>query len=406
MTTFKILVFVFSFGIFNFATAATYYVSTGGSDVNSGTQSTSAFRNISKGLNVAGAGDKILVMNGTYSEGLSIGKSGQPGAHITLAAMDGHRPIITNGGTVINIAVPGAANSPVGWITIEGFEITSSAPNKYGVYGISLYNAHDIIIRRNKIHHAGQGIGGHGPNITVEQNEIYHNGNFNYCLPDKCNLDHGIYATGSNWKIINNLIYDNLSHGIQMAGYAYNPARMPDSSYGGASGWLIANNTIAYQHYRSAIVVYEAGAVNSVIKNNIFYENDQQASQGVNGVEFYYCGGGHIVENNLFFASGAGATVAIWDMLSGAPHYTGSGNLLNSNPLFVNAGAIISGVPNFQLQPTSPARDKGQNISGITNDFLGNTRPQNGVFDIGAYEFVTATSTPTKPQSPTGLKAQ
>jgi len=56
---------------------------------------------------------------------------------------------------------------------------------------------------------------------------------------------------------------------------------------------------------------------------------------------------------------------------------------LNTNPLF-----IATGVPNndynFQLQPGSPALDKGMN-PGILIDLNGDPRPVN-LSDLGCYE--------------------
>jgi len=55
-----------------------------------------------------------------------------------------------------------------------------------------------------------------------------------------------------------------------------------------------------------------------------------------------------------------------------------------------------SAVANWNLKSTSPAINKGLDLSAsptlIITDIVGNTRPQGGVFDIGAYEFQTQTS--------------
>jgi len=60
----------------------------------------------------------------------------------------------------------------------------------------------------------------------------------------------------------------------------------------------------------------------------------------------------------------------------------------NSDPLFVNP------VSDFNLQASSPAIDNGVDLGSQYNlDFDGLTRPQGSGWDIGAYEYISATST-------------
>lgn len=67
-----------------------------------------------------------------------------------------------------------------------------------------------------------------------------------------------------------------------------------------------------------------------------------------------------------------------------SPNSGGTGNITN-NPQFVNAGA-----GNFQLLPTSPCRNVGNNADVTsTNDMLGMPRIVEGIVDMGAYEVQT-----------------
>lgn len=89
------------------------------------------------------------------------------------------------------------------------------------------------------------------------------------------------------------------------------------------------------------------------------------------------------VRNNICFG---GSNDRIWDisstnLVTSGNRCTGTGCALSDNPLFVNAGAS-----DFHLQAVSPMINAGTTISGITNDFDGDTRPQGGAFDIGADE--------------------
>lgn len=48
---------------------------------------------------------------------------------------------------------------------------------------------------------------------------------------------------------------------------------------------------------------------------------------------------------------------------------------------------------NYRLSSSSPARDAGTSADAPATDILGTARPQNGVFDIGAYEYTNAAVT-------------
>ncbi len=56
-----------------------------------------------------------------------------------------------------------------------------------------------------------------------------------------------------------------------------------------------------------------------------------------------------------------------------------------ADPKFVNAGGTTAA--DFQVQPGSPAIDKGTNLGASnTHDYAGATRPAGAGYDIGAFE--------------------
>lgn len=65
--------------------AATYYVSTTGSDANSGTQ-LQPWLTIQKAANTMNPGDTVIVTTGTYTERVATGRNGSQGAPITFQA--------------------------------------------------------------------------------------------------------------------------------------------------------------------------------------------------------------------------------------------------------------------------------------------------------------------------------
>lgn len=397
----------------NLVHATTYYVATDGKDSAVGTQS-APWRTIAHAVSEMDAGDTTYVKGGVYNEGLiRFRRSGTASAPIRLLAAPGVSPEIDFGVTgsgrdfrMILIQNSAGERFEIGHISIEGFEI------RRGLNGIKMYSAHDITIRRNWIHdNQSQGILGDGKNVLVDRNTINQNGNLLTCK--SCNKDHGIYASGTKWVIINNLIYGNQAYGIQIAGYPWctdgqcyggGSKYKADASYSGASDWLIANNTIAYQNYRGGIVLWMADTKNIKIINNIFYENSQKLNnRDVHGVDFLGAGSGHVIQNNIFHASGSGGTGMFGSSAREGVHYSQSANV-NRSPQFVGADATMPGKPNFALAATSPAINMGQSLPATRVSFNNVSRP-NGAYDVGAYEYGSGSSLQV-PTAPSGFDVQ
>ncbi len=383
--------------------ATTYYVATKGSDTYQGTSS-QPFRTIAHAIDKMNPGDTTYVRGGIYREqSIQFKKSGTANAPIRLINAPGESPVIEasphNSGVGISIINAGGVNKSMGWITIEGFEITKFQ------HAILYRSAHNITIRGNWIHDISgrpdnlenlhsQGITGSGYKVTVDRNRIERVGNFGGCInsPDHCNKDHGIYSNGSDYVITNNIFSNNLCQGVQINGSqssAYDPTKFAGPEFSGAANWLIANNTFAYSHFCPGIVIWGEKATGTQIVNNIFYENGiVKENSAAQGIVWTGNGTGAQIKNNLFYASGDGSATPIAKGVEGV-NYTQSGNLFNTvNPRFVNAPATLPASPNFALTSLSPAINRGLTNLSVGFDFLGVSRPQGGAFDIGAYEFV------------------
>ena len=248
------------------AHARTLHVGPGGDDANPGTPE-SRLRTLQKVAEVARAGDTVLVGSGVYRGHVFLRFSGEPEKPIVFRNAPGERPVVDGEGKGrIELQSEHGWRKSVGWIVVEGFEVRN------GWDGIKFYNAHHIVLKSNFIHdNLNQGILGNGHHVRIEGNVIAHNG----FKPEneKSNKEHGIYATGTDFEIVNNVIHSNRAYGIQVAGYPFKPDSHAGPEFATARRWLISHNTIAFQQNRAGIVVWQPDATDCVIENNIFYRN-------------------------------------------------------------------------------------------------------------------------------------
>lgn len=386
------------------AHSTTYYVATNGNNGNPGTSS-QPWRTVAYAVSKIGAGDTAYIRGGMYTEsGIRFGRSGTQSAPIKLLNAPGQFPIIncrskTNDkANSVLFQNSSSYKNPIGWINLEGLEIRNCH------VGIRLVNLHNSVIRRNWIHHNNsQGILGNGTRILLDRNRINHNGPI--ATKPSSTLAHGIYLNGTAITVTNNLIYDNLAYGITLNGSstsAFNATRHPNPEFAVSHNWVITNNTFAYNRNRGGIVVWGSTCNNARIENNIFHENGvQQASYAAQGIDFtsVACRGIQI-RNNLAFASGSGAMLFLGTSATAGTHYTQSGNIVNKiNPGFVNAPATLPSAPNFALASGSPAINKGFRTSATKTSYTSVSRPQQSLYDIGAFEFLNSSTSLTAPTS-------
>jgi hypothetical protein len=230
--------------------------------------------------------------------------------------------------------------------------------------GIKFYNAHHIVLKRNFIHdNANEGILGNGHHVRIEGNVIAHNG-FK-ADNEKSNKERGIYATGTDFEILNNVICSNRAYGIQVAAYPFKADSHVGAEFATARRWCIAHNTIAFQQNRAGIVVWQPDATDCVIENNIFYRNAVTLGRGdCQGIDFVTAGDRHIVRNNLFFGPGRTAIAGH----SGG--YTATANLEDKDPLCVDAERgdfHLREVPPQSIRPVpkAPSRPTSKTFSGL-----------------------------------------
>lgn len=194
------------------------------------------------------------------------------------------------------------------------------------------------------------------PNFEIYSNKIHDHSNFAILTQ----------GSASNWKVYNNLIYNNL----QSPDYNYCAVQMP-----GDSGSAFYHNTV-YNNGDGSGPRFTCGILtngnNSQIKNNIFYNN----GVGDNG---------HILNDvgtpdfNYFYPQSG----EIGTNTSSACY--ASGNC----PGFINPSS-----GDFRLLSRSPAINKGTSLPAPFNsDYSGLSRPQGTKSDLGAYEYQSSGQT-------------
>ena len=367
--------------------ALTRYVTTTGSDSNSGTSWTTAYLTVIKAISSSTSGDVIYVAKGTYITLLDAtivikdGVSMYGGYDDVTGLRDvvNNKTILKANGT--NVRVLAAATASLTTSTVcDGFTITGGT--RTSVSGAQI-----------------------GTNCTLSNCIIA--GNIN---------NGGVYFNGAG-KLLNCIVENNTSTGTG-AGI---------SNAGGGDciieNCIIRNNKATGTGGCAGVVL----RANSVMKNCIIANNEATAGNtgGINTWENPRIINCTVVNNKASGTSGAvnlGGTTTIinsilWNnssasgvvTLSGATMTTcavqssaSSGSiLLNAanadvaGPNFINPSITIGyttddqSLFNWQLSTGSPCINTGTDVSasGVTTDMLGTARPKGGSFDIGAYEF-------------------
>jgi hypothetical protein len=436
----------------------TYYVAKnhpGASDSNTGSAQ-DPWLTIQHAAEVMGAGDRVIVLAGEYSERVQIRTSGSPGFPITYRA---EGTAVMRGFTIL-----------ADHITIQGFEITDTPDSSRDGIGVFVEGSHcvvednyvhfatrggillsatagnesntsDCVIRNNRLYrNAMSGISVEGRNHLVEGNEIWktiqHHPNWAE-RPSWVDAD-GMRYFGSGHMIRGNYIHDisfndpenvdphidcfqtwsddyheaasdvifdgNIcevlttqaerenGHGFMLADArnivirnniikAYGGV---NTGGGGNSDLVIVNNIfmndLSFHQFWPGAVGLES-APNSIVKNNIFYDQPYH-TVSVTGDR-----SGQEIDYNLAYRSdGQPSDCYRIDYVCVDP--PPSHDLWDVDPLFVDPA-----LGDFHLQQGSPAIDTGIALAEVINDFDGNPRPQGEGQDIGPFEFVGGTPT-------------
>jgi hypothetical protein len=184
------------------------------------------------------------------------------------------------------------------------------------------------------------------------------------------NLD-GIILGGDNDTVYNNVFYSQVGIDIKLG-----------SGSGTINDIQVYNNT-CYDSGAGAFVGVDAAGtsvLNAVVKNNIFFQREKS----VDSIHIFPDAVGTLCENNLVRRS----------VVDAGRNATLAANTAG-DPAFVNPENH-----DYHLTAASSGRNRGTPVDVVKTDKDGVSRPQEGIYDIGAYEFVPSPgSTPARRSS-------
>jgi Right handed beta helix region/Protein of unknown function (DUF1565) len=383
-----------------------------GSDSNPGTKG-APFKTIQKAVDLAIAGDTVLVKDGFYREeadphqaGVLFRHSGAPDAWIRVEAYPGCRPKVTSP-TWATFRI-----QDVAYIEVSGFDISTemvqgqSDPNmqRNEGCGIYAYRAHHVIMRDNRVHDCGGGgIGtGYTDYITVEGNDAWHNAYFsiyncsgislwqNMDFDDKPGY-HNIVRDNRSWENENKGPTPLTDHkltdgnGIIIDGMLGKGAILIENNVCWNNGGrgiqiltsvnvLVRNNTCAWNERTPEEISGGPGSdLRAQSSHNDIFENNIVV--GRPGQEFHDNWQSHDIayRNNLFFNY-----TKVSDVV-------GPDNLIGIDPMFRHA-VLGEELQDFGLLPKSAAIGRAPLGTAPAADLRQKPRPKDKPADLGAYE--------------------
>ena len=418
--------------------AATYYVSTAGSDSNPGSQS-QPWRTVQKAANTTVAGDTVNIATGTYAENVTISASGSSASPITFNGPGAVSSFVVRGAYIVltNLTINGSGAPAVQWsgnngyvttctingATTRGFNVdaancTFTNLNFYGLAAacvpMAMGDDCDTILIVNCLFHDTDNDDAFffvwGKNITIRGNTMTNCQNSGYTSLGIHADFIQTFAFSSSAMSSNVVIEQNKILNSNVQCFMLNAANTGITQSPNIRNWEIRNNIFAGSVQSGFI---DMPYVN--VYNNIFYKwgtaNAFAFQIGSAAYPSAWANGDNVtIRNNIFLACNA-SEAATWGWFSKAygtntiadHNYFGginyaaksvseTGMVNGVNPRFVNESAY-----DFHLQTNSPLKDAGVAIASFNSDKDGVSRPQGSAWDIGPYEMSSSSSSSPNP---------
>jgi hypothetical protein len=427
------------------AWSATYYVSaSGGNNANScaASQNTTTPRQtVTAGIACLSGGDTLIVKDGSYPEYLEdLIPSGSSGSPTTIRAEHARQAILTpQTGSPTQSGILIGLNQIRQWITIDGIVVDAQNTGRSGM-GVRTpgdstpvhAGSHDVTLQNVEIKNIpndnnpcssgsntdGMGFDGAVYRITVRNSHIHDIGTGAVADPNNCGPNHIFYSyciyTSAVESVFENNEMDHCSsysfHNFAADTYGSSIYRGNFIHHNGGPALIACPgdnnqvyNNIFWQNgigpfnpQRGALLLGGSckgtPTTGNQVYNNTFYQN--VGDGGVSGcIALSYSGAvavnNTIIRNNICYQN----TPADIIQINNGTGTVQDHNLLGTNPVFASASPTVAA--DFQLTPGSVAAlESGVATALFSTDYAGITRPQpaGGIWDIGAYEYVTGGS--------------
>jgi len=273
----------------------TYYVSSEiGNNNNSGTQS-APWATLQKAANVVNPGDKVEVMNGTYTSpyygvALDITRSGTASAPITFEAAAGQTPVINSSGGWNAIDIRAS------YITVKGFTIVGDAANYTLSSALAGYSTGNSSLDGNGIAINPSSAASLPNHIVIENNTVYNE------------PGGGIYTEGADYvQILNNVVHNNANWSAYgNSGISVSTSVNLDTKSGAhiiVSGNLVYNNAQRVPSNGVGAITDGEGIILDTNRNytaEILVANNTVYGNGSSGIESYLTNGAVITGNTVY----------------------------------------------------------------------------------------------------------
>jgi hypothetical protein len=408
------------------ARAASYFVSTTGSNSASGSSS-APWRTLQYAAGRVAPGDTVTVKPGSYA-GFYLETSGTAAAPIRFVGQPGAIINAANPVTPDGINLEGAS-----YVVVEGFQIRNVTRA-----GIRAVLCDHVTIRKNKADQNGRwGIfTGHCDDLLIEDNETSRSTN-----------EHGIYVSNSGDRPVvrRNVVWGNRLCGIQLN------ADGGEGGDGVISQALLEGNIIFDNGAGGGAAINFDGVQSSVVRNNLLHGNL------ANGIALFRIDGSQSSRNNkilgntivmpgpnrwaLRIVDGSTGNVVLNNVLYNAHTTRGSINISSDsrsgfrsdynavvNRFTTNDGSTVlslsawrsatgqdmhsmvvtlpalfvdAATDDYHMKATSPAVEAGTNEELTATDLDGEPRLVGAKVDIGCFELCPGGDcTPTDPEPP------
>lgn len=380
-----------------------------------------AYNTLAEGLALTASGDTLWVRSGTtYTATITSSDYTTGGTSWANAPIIGGCPaavcgsaeyptINTTAGNLVNLTTATNKYTILTRLIIDGVnQSTADTGAQLVRWTVDHIRLDDVEVKNAKFHAVSCGVDATGSEVI---NSRVH--------------DNGLYSVGDNlgnalyWSCSFGLIRSNEFYGNDYASVWFNPGsdnlmyqnRSHDQRWWAnisGSRNLIYNELVWDLTGNAMQIGYDctpAGSVPCSYRNKVY--NVTIYNQGGIGVELgafwnteetefkniiMHCTGAGVVPFKIYDSADANNVISynrLWNC--GAIQNSGTGSVLSNNttgtPSFTNAAT-----DDFTLQSGSDARDAGTDVSasGVTTDYIGTARPQNSVFDLGAYEYIVS----------------